>query len=72
VRCKSFLKIEITLGTSRAFEYMFLVPMNRTQYHQRGIAGTSITKAVASCRAQMRPVARNRWNKVQADAGFQA
>jgi hypothetical protein len=40
--------------------------------HLRGIAGASITKAVASiCRAQMRPVVLN-WGKQQTGSGFQA
>jgi len=71
-RGNSFVKGRFQLGTKPAFQYLYSVPMNRTQQHRRGFAGTSFTKAVVSCCAQMRPVARNRWSKVQADAGFQA
>ncbi|OIR08161.1 hypothetical protein GALL_96620 [mine drainage metagenome] len=66
-------KKEITLGTGTAFTLIsFTHDMNRTLHHQRGCAGTSITKAtVHHARVQMRPVT-SCWNKQFAGVGSQA
>ncbi|MFT3780437.1 MAG: hypothetical protein QM790_00380 [Nibricoccus sp.] len=45
--------------------------MNRNHKHQRSHAGTSLTKAVAYCCVQMRPVVSN-WTKQIHGAGSQA
>ncbi|WP_162525218.1 hypothetical protein [Rariglobus hedericola] len=46
--------------------------MNRTNHHLLSTAGTSITKAVVQCCAQMRPATCQRWSKSKQGAGSQA
>ncbi|MFA6287397.1 MAG: hypothetical protein WC661_08420 [Opitutaceae bacterium] len=46
--------------------------MTRTHKHLHGHASTSITKAVAICCAQMRPVVAQQWSKSTRGTGSQA
>jgi len=62
---------QIILGNIAATSQRGPVPMTASRQHLRARAGTSITKAVVLCRAQMHAVAQV-WNKFQPVSGFQA